>query len=129
MNISIKTIPHADQRYRTVGDWWFEEQSVLQIRVSELGDTKWENLIAMHELTEALLCFYRDIYEKDVTAFDQTFEAMRAQFPEIVKDDEPGDNEHAPYRKEHFTANLFEERLAEELSVNWTDYEKAIKDL
>ena len=37
MNITIKTIAHDKQRYDTVGDWWFDDEGDLQIRVSRVG--------------------------------------------------------------------------------------------
>ena len=35
MKINIETIPHGDQRYPTVGDYWDDSDGVVQVRVSE----------------------------------------------------------------------------------------------
>lgn len=124
MNIVIETIPHGDQRYETVGDWWFGPD-VLHIRVSAMGDWKKEALIAFHELAEALLCKDRDITDEQVTAFDRKFEANR----QPDDNSEPGDDAAAPYRREHFFATTVERLLAAELGVDWQDYDYTIGEL
>lgn len=129
MHINVKTIPHSVQRYNTIGDWWFDDNGDLQIRVSDLQNNDYESLIITHELVEALLCKKRGITADEVTHFDQTFEDMRKQFPGIVVDDEPGDSVNSPYHTEHITATALEEFMADELKVDWSKYEKAIKDL
>ena len=55
MNIDVQVIPHAEQRYNTCGDWFFDaDYGVLHIRVSCLNNWKYESLIAMHEQQEAI---------------------------------------------------------------------------
>ena len=56
MRIQIETVPHAQQRYETTGDWWWDPDDTLQMRVSALADWRHSVLIAVHELVEALLC-------------------------------------------------------------------------
>ena len=57
MNVSIKVIPHNKHRPEagnTVGDWWFVNESELNIRVSRLMDEEgnedpyFELLVAHH---------------------------------------------------------------------------------
>lgn len=48
MNVKIEIIPHTGQRYPTVGDWLFEENGDLTIRISKLSDWRREMLIAVH---------------------------------------------------------------------------------
>src|SRR5882762_2975119 len=55
MRIVIEIIPHKDQRYPSVGDWQFDEQGNLSIRVSH-SQHKYDACLIMHELAEALLC-------------------------------------------------------------------------
>lgn len=119
MNIVIKTIPHSDHRYSTVGDYWFEDDGSLQIRVSDTGNWKHEALVALHEMVEVLLCKDRGISEPDIMAFDMAFEAKR----EPGNEDEPGDDPAAPYGKEHRFAENLERLLAGELGVNWNQYD------
>ena len=127
MNITIKTIPHSEQRYDTAGDWWFDDDGDLQIRVSDVGHGPWapnlgwkfEALIAFHELAEALLCECRGINTDEIDAFDRAFD----------RDGEPGDEPDSPYRNEHFFATTVERLLAAELKVDWLEYGKAIEEL
>lgn len=122
MNIVSKVIPHTEQRYDTCGDWWFDENNDLQIRVSYMNNPYYEFLVSYHEQCEAMLCFARGIDEKDVMAFDEQFEKDRIQY-QWGNEDEPGDDRLAPYRKEHFTATNIERIMASELKVDWKDYE------
>jgi hypothetical protein len=129
MNIRVKTIPHKEQRYDTVGDWKFEDEGTfLYVWVSELGDHHEEACIALHEIIEATLCLARGISEKEVTEFDISFEAYRklGHYPEGM---EPGDHPGAPYKKEHFFATSIERLFAAELKVNWETYDEKIQSL
>lgn len=107
----ITTIPHAQQRYATLGDWVFDGDR-LTITVSETGDPRMNLLIAVHELIEAHLCLERGIAEPDVMAFD-------VAHPEL---DDPGSDPRAPYYREHMFAENIERMLALELGVDWTAY-------
>lgn len=112
MKILIETIPTADQRYATLGDYWWEGTD-LHIRVSEMDDWREQVLIAVHELVEATLCEDRGISEPDIMAFD-------ISVPECS---DPGAHPDAPYRKEHFFAENLERLLAAEFGIRWQDYE------
>ncbi len=128
MDISIKTIPHAAQRYETVGDWFFDDAGNLKIRVSDVGNPRYEFLVAYHELTEAMLCKERGISEEEVTEFDKQFERERAE-GKHGDGDEPGDDPRAPYCHEHFIATRMERFMCNQLDVDWGAYEKAIEAL
>jgi|SRR5215469_1558713 len=118
----IEAIHHAGQRYNTVGDWWSPYPNRLNIRVSALGNEEYEFLIAVHELVEAMLCRFHSIEERDVDAFDKSFQSH---------DDisEPGDDPLAPYHREHAFALSIEKLLAQELGVDWDHYEAALAAL
>jgi len=73
MKIVIETIPHNDHRYDTVGDWYYDKDEVLQIRVSNLYDWRKEALIAVHELVEALMCKSSGVSQWQVDSFDKKF--------------------------------------------------------
>lgn len=124
MNITIKIIPHAEQRYPTVGDWFFNGQD-LEIHVSKLSDWRHEMLIAVHELYEALLCEHDGVTQQAVDDFDRKFEALRP----APDDTEPGDDPSAPYRRQHFRATNIERQLADALDVNWREYETELNAL
>ena len=125
MKINLETIPHDQQRYPTVGDYWEEADSV-QVRVSGLKDWRYEILVSVHELVEWALTKQRGISEADITEFDIAFESSREQRLVIG---EPGDSPQAPYRKEHFFATNLERLFAAELGVDWHEYEHYVDEL
>ena len=121
MRILIESIPHADQRYGTCGDWYpvGADSDALRINISHLNDHAMESLVAVHELVEALLCLKRGITAEQVDAFDLDF----------VGPGEPGDDPAAPYHREHVFATQIEEMLAKELGVDWDAYGRAVDKL
>lgn len=127
MNIKMKHIQHKDQCYPTVGDWKFEGED-LNISVSDMGNWKYEFLVSMHEMIEAILCKDRNIDEESVTLFDKTFEQDRhdLNWPDDI---EPGNDKNAPYRQEHQFAEIIERLLAKELNVDWEEYSKTVAEL
>ena len=124
LNIEIKTIPHLQHRYPTVGDYYYEDGKT-KIFVSDMQNEKYEFLVAAHEMIEEFLTKVRGIKEEQINEFDIEFEKNRK------KGDlsEPGDSLFAPYYNEHKFATFIEELLALEMGVNWEEYEKAIINL
>jgi len=122
MNIQIQTIPHEKQRYDTLGDWFHvklcyqhigeEAKERTMIRVTDLGDDRYNFLIAFHELVEMVLCHERGISSGDVDNFDLSFEGHG----------EPGDHPACPYFREHQFAMMMEKIMAHELDVDWQEY-------
>lgn len=128
IDISLKTIPHAEQRYDTCGDWRGDVAGQISVTVSELPDWRYEFLVALHELIEGTLCNARGIKDADVSAFDEQFEAELDSY-QHQPDDEPGDDRRAPYHQEHVFASAIERIVATELGVDWSEYEQAINAL
>jgi hypothetical protein len=125
LKIDIQTIPHHDQRYETVGDWFYSPDGRLHIRVSELDNWRFEACIAIHELVECVLCRYTGITEAEVDEFDKAFEANRDE----DNTDEPGDDSNAPYRTQHCIATGVERVVAALLNVDWSTYDEAVNAL
>ena len=126
LSINIKTIPHDQQRYDTVGDYWMDHVSgELQIRVSDMSNWRYEALVAFHELAEYLQITHQEISIESIDAFDIQYEESRrpGDFSE------PGDNPQAPYFKAHTVATDLEATLAMRLGVDWGDYDKAVCSL
>jgi hypothetical protein len=126
LNITIKTIPHEEQRYNTAGDWWFDDAGNLEIRVSNMSNWKYEALVAYHELAEVLLCKDRGITVEEVDAFDMAWEEEHPGIAQGGGMEEPGDDPNCPCRKEHFFATTAERALSAELAVDWFEYDAAI---
>lgn len=125
MNTIIKVIEHHKQRYKTVGDWKFinniYNDFVLDITISDLGDSKMNCLIAIHEFIEAILCKFNDpeITTEQVDKFD-------LDHPEL---EEPGESTDCPYMVQHLIANSVEIMMANILKVNWDEFERKVKSL
>ncbi len=124
MKIVIESIPHDQQRYETCGDWQFDEDGTLNVRVSHTTND-FDFLVGIHEAVEAWLCRKRGVTDADVTAFDKAFEADR----EAGDSREPGDDPDAPYRREHRFASSIERRVALELGIDWLEYDRRITAL
>ena len=119
MDFEIKTIPHNEQRYETVGDWKRDKNGVMQIRVSDMGNPDYEFLVALHELIESYYCIKNGITEDVVDKWD-------FNHPDS---NDPGMLLHCPYQPYHFKATLFEERACLELGCDWSEYDKSINKL
>jgi hypothetical protein len=121
----IRTIPHSEHRYETVGDYW-DEGDTTQVRISQMGDTRMEFCVMIHELIEEFLCKRRGISEPNaIKPFDEAYEAKRPEGDES----EPGDSPDAPYHKEHVFATIIERQVADELELDWEEYSKAVMAL
>lgn len=126
MKMKIESIPHEEQRYPTVGDYWLDESGVEQVRVSAMPDWRYEALVVVHELVELILTRHRGIAEEHISNFDIDFEQSREK---AMVTGEPGDHPNAPYRKEHFFATNLERLLAAELDVDWFEYDRLVDAL
>lgn len=124
MNVDIRTIPHENQRYETVGDWYSDAEG-LHVRVSKMSDRRYEWLVIIHELVEVFLCTHAGITQAQVDAFDTAYEANR----QPGDDSEPGDSVQAPYALQHCIATGVERVVAAFLGVSWSLYEAEINSL
>lgn len=121
MKIVIETIPHDRHRYPTIGDYWRDADGTLQVRVSEMPDSRDVLLVALHELVEVVLCEHRGIREEDITAFDKSHCDDRDPYV-----DDPGNSPDAPYHNEHVFSETVERLIALELDRNWQEHEAAL---
>ncbi len=126
MNINIKSIPHAEHRYPTCGDWWYEDGgATLQIRVSDELPEKTQQLVVLHELAEVFMCAANGVSQESVDEFDKAYEANRK--PGDVS--EPGDQKDAPYFIQHQIATMIELIASRQMDVNWDAHADAIEAL
>ncbi len=124
MNLHYRTIPHGQQRYPTVGDYWFEKDG-WEFRVSDMGNEDYEFLVLIHELVEQRLAAKHNIPEPSIAAYDKVYEASRDERSLA----EPGDNKDAPYYAEHQAATGIERIVAVLLGVDWNDYNNTVENL
>jgi hypothetical protein len=119
MRTIITPIKHSLQRYPSVGDYLYEGDDIRRIYVSDTGDERMNDLIALHEFVESVLCAHRGIPEPVILEFDKAN-------PDL---DDPGRDKRAPYRREHVFAENIERLMAEELGVDWDEYGKRLDAL
>lgn len=150
MIIDWQVIPHKEQRYHTVGDWWWDDLKetvvkTLYLRISRMSDPRYELLVGIHELIEVMLCEFVGITQIDADRFDTAFEKIRARLlksksPKSIElpcgcrleksralEYEPGDDIHAPYHDQHQIASVCERALAFFLGVKWGEYEREVE--
>lgn len=115
MNTHIISIPHGEQRYPTLGDYWIAKDGAVYVAVSKMPDWRYEFLIALHEFIEEALTRHRGIPEPEIMAFDQM----------NLEHLDPGMDPRAPYHREHVIATGVEMIVATALDVKWAEYEQA----
>lgn len=117
MNIHILKVPKSEMRYDTAGDWYYDDDGDLIIKVAndepDFSTDDHQNLVALHELVEVLLCRKRGITQEQVDAFDMG----PGSYDVIPEGEESGDQEGAPYRREHRFAMMIEHLMAHELGM------------
>lgn len=124
-SIEVRIIPHREQRYDTVGDWWIDDAAGWHVRISDMGNWRYHFLVAFHELLELAWCQHSNVTQGQVDAFDIAYE--KARKPGDTS--EPGDDPRAPYRVGHQFATAAERLAAAVLGVDWTKYEEAVNAL
>jgi hypothetical protein len=121
MRIIIEEIEHSQQRYPTVGDWQFDEEGNLNIKISSTGNPVYTSLLAVHELIEALYCRF-SIIKVDQSEVDK----WDIEHPDAK---EPGELPGCPYFKHHRVASHVESGMADDLRVDWKEYEETLNNL
>ena len=124
MKITLEVIPHAQQRLpgSIGGDWVFDSDGDLTIRVSDLGDWRMNFLFARHELDEAMLCKFNGI----------TTEMVDADELKAKPTDDPDSFSGYPgscYQNQHNDALSAEWVMSRLLGVGWTEYGKRVSEL
>lgn len=103
-------------------DWFWDEKGDLQVRVSPMSDWRFETLLLVHELTEAIMCRHNEVSQKAVDEFDLEYDKTH------TFDDDAGDDPKAPYKMEHTFSTAIERILAGALGVDWGVYEKELRE-
>lgn len=114
--MEIKTVPHKHQRYDTLGDWVGHER-IRFYSISEMGNPKYEFLVALHEMIEHAACIEAGISGDDVDRFDFMYEG-----------DDPGNDPKAPYHKQHTFAEKIEREVCEFLGLDWNAYGRFLNE-
>lgn len=117
--IYIETIPHAEQRYDTVGDYG-EADGKVWFKVSDFGQPDYEMAVSLHELVEKHLKDKAGITDEQVDAFDLNYKGPY---------DEPGLDPACPYHKQHMQADAIERAFVLACNQDWIAYEAAMEAL
>lgn len=126
MEIHIKSIPNEKMRRPGgVGDYWYDGEGILQIRVAELGDEFMETSIAVHEIIEEALTKKRGLLEPDIQSFDEYYD-QRKKMGLVPEDSEPGHDPNCPYRNEHCFAESVEMGMFALAGISWKEYEDTV---
>lgn len=121
--IVMEVIPHADQRYDTLGDYWEDPDGTWQFRVSDMGDWRYNFSVLLHEFIEYALLKHAGVSEQAVLNFDL------AVCEESPYAGDPGFDPIAPYHKEHVYADAMERLIAPHLGMSFMDPWKAAEKL
>lgn len=117
--IILQIIPHEEQRLKMIGDWFFDQDDNLTVRVTDLGDWRLNFIIARHELDEAMLCKYYGVTTEQVDKYD-------LEHPDNGSSDY-ADNQSSPYYQQHNDALAAEWIMSRLLDIDWKDYERRMK--
>ncbi len=120
--IEMQVIPHQEQRYDTLGDYW-EDAEGWHFRVSDMGDWRYNFSVLLHEFIEYAIMKHKGITEEEVLAFDLSVK------PDSPYVDDPGFDPAAPYHEEHVYADCMERLIAPKLGMNFMDPWKAASTL
>jgi hypothetical protein len=133
MKIIIESLPHASQRYPTCGDWYFEPDGTLVIKVSEEMGPDSCFLVAVHELVEVWLSTKRGVTVQQVDDFDIAYEKAHrvggTLEGERMDESEPGDDPNCPVFEEHQLATVLERLLCERLGITWKQHDETVNAL
>lgn len=121
----IKFIPHNEQKINCVGDYWIDEKGVIQIRVSDVGNTRFELAWAIHELCETGSCLMDGVTFDEI---DRHIERKRLAGIDAMNDDV---YEGAPHLKQHLVAEKLELKFLALRGLRYAEpeYEKLFKKL
>ena len=84
-----------------------------------MPDARHQQLVAVHELVEALACNVAGVTQEAVDEFDMGAGSVL---------EEPGMDPAAPYHQQHIAATVVEMVLASVLGVDWAEYDVAVGD-
>lgn len=133
MKILIEAIPHKEQRYPTCGDWYFDTDGNLIVKVSEEMGKDSCFLVAVHELVEVWLATKRGVTVKEVDDFDIAYEKSHREGGTLegkrLDESEPGDDPACPVFKEHGIATGIETLLCAELGIPWSVHNATVEAL
>lgn len=133
MKIIIESIPHSQQRYPTCGDWYYDDDGTLRIKVSEEMGEDSGFLVALHELIECKTAMKRGITVQQVDDFDIAYEKAHRKGGtldgERLDESEPGDDPACPVFVEHGVATGIESVCCALMGIPWSVHNANVEAL
>lgn len=117
-SITIKFIPHSEQRLAAIGDWYFDADGNLEVRVSDCGDWRYNFLFARHEMDEAILC-------KNAGITTEMVDEDQLNAKDTDDPDSFSGYPSARLQNQHNDALAFEWQMSRLLGVDWLSYGEA----
>lgn len=118
MNATITITDPKEMRPEVDGvDWHWTPEGNLVVQIAPMSDWRYEMLLAVHELTEAIMCKHNDVSQQSVDEFDKEYDKTHAT------DCNAGDDSAAPYKLEHCYATAIERILCGAMGVDWKHYD------
>jgi hypothetical protein len=128
LKINIEVIAHKDQRCGMTGNWWTDEDGIIQMRISRMGDIRYEMMHVVHEVKELAVSITDPVAmdDKITDAYDDSFLEARAKSPDRPGYGEPGFGKGCPYGKGHHAGTADEMLLCAIYGINWNDYDQRV---
>ncbi len=103
-------------------------EDLIEVGVRDVGNADYEFLDGVRELVETYLLLKENVSLETVGTFQERFNEMRSAFPDLVGQMDAGDHEDAPNHKQHKMACMFEKWLADNMQIDYEQYQKTIHD-
>ena len=98
------------------GDYWVDENNVLQIRAVLMPDLMFSHYILLHEYFEAIRCYRDGISLESIAKWD-------AEHPD---DDDPGSLAGCPYKSHHDNSLMLERLACLQDGFTWEEYDNTL---
>lgn len=114
--LNMQIIPREQMReqYREGwGDYWLDDQGVLQVRAIELPNLMFSHYILLHEYMEAVRCYRDGISLESIEEWDAKNSLS----------DDPGSLPGCPYGKHHIASEFLEQIVCFQDGYAWKEYD------
>jgi hypothetical protein len=115
-SINIRIIPKEEMRpaYQDGwGDYWIDDDGILQIRAVLMPNVMFSHYIILHEYMEAIRCYRDGISLESIEKWD-------IEHPDH---DDPGSMPDAPYHKHHMNSLMIEAVACLQDGYTWNEYD------
>lgn len=126
MKIRFQRLTQGQQRFTTVGYWYWSEtgnKGTLVVQVTRMGDWRHEFAVWGHEMIEAFYCWCFRVTTEQADKFDESYERGYSD-GSISKEMEPGHDPRCPYHVGHMMGVFWEHVIIRLTLAKWSNYER-----